>query len=92
MCGCLVIFLGAIFPRFTLVVIELFTNWNDRAFDSFWIGLVGWIFLPYSTLAYSAMNALGDPINGFGWAIVVLGFVADVGGWFGTSSRDRFAS
>lgn len=91
MCGCLIIFFGAIAPRFTLVVLELFTNWNDRAFDSFWIGFVGWIFLPYTTLAYSVMNALGDPINGFGWVIVALGFVADVAGWFGNSARGRRA-
>ncbi len=89
MCGCLLIFLGAIFPRLTLVLVELFSNWNDRAFDSFWIGLFGWLFLPYTTLAYSAMNAFGDPINGFGWVIVAFGFVADLMGWFGSSRRER---
>jgi len=87
--GCLVIFLGAIAPRFTLVVLELFTNWNDRAFDSFWIGFFGWLFAPYSTLAYSMMNAIGDPINGFGWVIVASGFVADAASWFGSGRRRR---
>lgn len=89
-CGCLIIFLGAIAPRFTLILVELFSDWNDRAFDSFWIGFVGWLFLPYTTLAYSVMNALGDPIDGFGWVIVAFGFVADLAGWFGTSRRDRY--
>ena len=89
MCGCLIIFFGAIAPRFTLVMLELFTNWNDRAFDSFWIGFVGWLFAPYTTLAYSVMNALGDPINGFGWVIVALGFMADVASWFGNGARGR---
>jgi hypothetical protein len=37
MCGCLVLVVGAMFPRFALVLIELFSDWNDRAFDSFWI-------------------------------------------------------
>ncbi len=81
-----------VFPRFTLVLVELFSNWNDRAFDSFWIGFVGWLFLPYSTLAYSIMNALGDPINGFGWVIVAFGFLADMAGWFGSRTRNRYAT
>lgn len=81
------LFVGAVFPRFALVLIEMFSNWNDRAFDSFWIGFAGWMFLPFTTVAYSATNAWGDPINGFGWVIVAFGFVADVSSWFGSSTR-----
>jgi len=88
-CGCLVLFIGAFFPRFALVLIEMFTNWNDRAFDSFWIGFTGWLFLPFTTLAYTTMNAWGDPISGFGWVIVVLGFFVDLGSWFGTGTQSR---
>ena len=91
-CGCLAIFLGAVFPRFTLVLVEMFSNWNDRAFDSFWIGFVGWLFVPYATLAFSVMNALGDPISGFGWVIVAMGLLADVAGWFGTGRRRQKTS
>ena len=67
----------------------MFSNWNDRAFDSFWIGLTGWLFLPYATLAYSVMNAWGDPISGFGWIIVGFGVVADLASWFGSGARSR---
>lgn len=91
MCGCFVLLFGAVFPRFALILIEMFSNWNDQAFDSFWIGFAGWIFLPYTTVAYSAMNAWGDPINGIGWAFVILGFLADLGGWFGTGTQGRRA-
>ncbi len=87
MCGCLVLLIGAVFPRFALVLLELFSNWNDRAFDSFWIGFAGWLFLPFTTVAYSAMNAWGDPINGFGWVIVAFGLIADVSSWFSSSMR-----
>jgi hypothetical protein len=37
------------------------------------------------------MNAWGDPINGIGWAFVVLGFIADLGSWFGSGARARRA-
>ena len=89
MCGCFVLLLGAVFPRFALVLIQIFSNWNERAFDSFWVGFTGWLFLPFTTLAYTAMNAWGDPINGFGWVIVGFGFLADLSSWFGTGSRSR---
>ena len=91
MCGCLVLFLGAAFPRLALVLVEMFSNWNDRAFDSFWIGFAGWLFLPYTTLAYSVMNAWGDPISGFGWVFVAFGFLADLGSWFGAGSRGNLS-
>ena len=89
MCGCLVLLLGAIFPRFALVLIEIFSDWTDRAFDSFWIGFAGWLLLPYTTVAYTVMNAWGDPISGFGWIIVTFGFVADLANWFGSGTRRR---
>jgi len=78
---------GAVFPRFTIVILELFTDLNDRAFDSFWIGFVGFLFLPYTTLAYVLMDYWGDPINGFGWVIVVFAFLVDLGSYFGTARR-----
>ena len=89
MCGCLVLFVGAAFPRFALVLVELFSDWNARAFDSFWIGFAGWLLLPVTTLAYSVMNAWGDPINGFGWVFVVFGFLLDLSSWFGSEAQRR---
>lgn len=89
MCGCFVLLFGALFPRFTIVLIEMFSDWNDRAFDSFWIGFAGWLFLPFTTLAYTTMNAWGDPISGFGWVLVTFGFIADLASWFGTGARSR---
>lgn len=92
MCGCLVIFMGAVLPRFTLVVLQLFSDLNARAFDSFWIGFAGFLFLPYTTLAFVLMDYWGDPINGFGWVIVGFAFIVDLGSYFGTTQRDRLAA
>jgi hypothetical protein len=92
MCGCLVVLFGAVFPRFTIVMLELFTDLNDQAFDSFWIGFAGFLFVPYATLAYILMDYWGDPINGFGWVIVVFAFLVDLGSYFGTARRsDAYA-
>ena len=77
------------FPRTALVLLELFTNWNDKAFDSFWVGFIGFLFLPYTTLAFVLMDNLLDPINGFGWFVVVLGFLADVASYGGVAQNRR---
>ena len=89
MCGCLLILLGAAFPRTAIVLLELFTDFNDRAFDSFWEGFIGWLFLPYTTFFYILMENWQDPINGFGWFVVALGFVMDIMSYVGSFRRRR---
>lgn len=91
MCGCLVVLMGAVVPRFTLVMLQLFSDLNARAFDSFWIGFAGFLFLPYTTLAFVLMDHWGNPINGFGWVIVVFAFIVDLGSYVGTTQRDRLS-
>ena len=92
MCGCLVLFVGAAFPRVALILLELFTNYNDQAFDSFWVGLAGLIFLPYTTLFYVLMENWQDPIDGFGWFLVGLGFVFDVSHYIQSARRQQYRS
>ena len=65
----------------------MFTDLNGRAFDSFWIGFAGFLFLSYTTLAYVLMDYRGEPINGFGWVIVVFALLVDLGSYFGTVRR-----
>jgi hypothetical protein len=83
-CGCFVLLLGAAFPRAAIVLLEIFSDYNDRAFDSFWEGLLGFVLLPYTTLAYILMQNWQDPINGFGWFFVILGFFVDLGSYAGS--------
>jgi hypothetical protein len=87
MCGCLVLLVGAAFPRLAIVLLELFTRYNERAFDSFWLGLVGFLILPYTTLAYVLMQNWQAPVEGFGWFVVGFGFVLDVSAYGGGASR-----
>ncbi len=87
MCGCLVLLVGAAFPRLAIVLLELFSDYNDRAFDSFWEGFIGFLLLPYTALAFVLMDNWQDGINGFGWFIVVLGFLADLSSYAGTGRR-----
>jgi len=48
--GCLLALLAGICPRVALVLVWIFTNWVDRAFNGFLIPLLGLIVCPYATL------------------------------------------
>ena len=50
--GCLLLLLMLISARITLVVLWLFTNLVDRAFDGWVVPLLGVFFLPWTTLMY----------------------------------------
>ena len=87
MCGCLVIFIGAAFPRLALFLLELFSDYNSTAFDSFWEGFIGFLLLPYTTLFYVLMENWQDPITAFGWLFVILGFFLDISNYVGSARR-----
>ncbi len=87
MCGCLVLLFGAAFPRLALVLLEIFSDYNDVAFDSFWVGFAGFLFLPYTTLFYVLMDNWQEGIDGFGWFLVALGFVFDIASYGGAQRR-----
>ncbi len=82
---CLIILIGAFFPRLVLVLVWL-TGYGARAFDSTIVPLAGFFVMPYTTLAYAiAMNEVGA-VHGLGLALVIVGVVFDFGGWGGTHS------
>ena len=69
-------FLG---PRVALVLLWLFTNYLSRAFDTILWPLLGFLFLPWTTIAFAiAQNEFGG-LSGLGLLVVVLGFLGDIG-------------
>jgi hypothetical protein len=81
---CLVAVASWVSPRLALFVMWLF--FNDRmslAFDSFLIGFLGFLFLPWTALAYVICYAPGDltharGVQGFGWLVVAFAFIVDI--------------
>lgn len=85
---CLMILIGAFFPRIVLVLVWL-SGYGARAFDSTIVPLAGFFVMPYTTLAYAlAMNEVGA-VHGLGLVLVIVGVVFDLGGWGGTHSGYR---
>ncbi len=89
--ACLVVLLAFISPRLALFGIFLFSDLLSRAFDSWFVPLLGFFLLPWTTLAYAVMwSSSTNEVSGFEWFIVVLAFLIDLGSWAnrGQARRD----
>lgn len=87
-CGCLVALAAMLSARLGVVLTWLFTDRMSIALQSWWMGLVGFLFLPWTTLAYVWLYQPVKGIEGFAWFIVGIAFVADIMS-YGSSERAR---
>jgi hypothetical protein len=70
---------AALSPRLAIFLLWLFDNSRmDAAFDSFWIPLLGFFLLPWTTLAWAVAYAPVRGVTGFGWFVVIFAFVVDI--------------
>jgi hypothetical protein len=69
-------------PRLAILVWYIYRPiYVNAAFGSFIWGLLGWLFLPWTSLMYIAIYPGG--IIGFDWIFLGLGVFADMAGYFG---------
>jgi hypothetical protein len=85
---CVVALLAFLGPRVAIVLLWIFTNYMTRAFDNFLLPLLGFAFLPWTTIAFAiAQNEFGGP-SGIGLVIILLGLLGDIG-VLGGGARSR---
>lgn len=78
--------LGYFFPRLIIVLLYIFTAWWKTAFDSVLWPVLGFLFLPLTTLWYGISEVFfGEQLQTIGLIIAVL---ADLG-IIGRSARKR---
>jgi hypothetical protein len=71
------------------VALWLFSDLLGDAYESWVLPFLGFFLLPWTTLTYAAMWAVGsNDVSGFEWFIVVLAFFLDLGSYAG-SQRTR---
>ena len=88
---CVLILLAFFTPRIVLFLMWLFTNYLSRAYDSFLLPFLGFLFLPATTLAYAiAQNDLGGT-SGLGLVVILIGLAVDIGLLGGGARRRRSA-
>ncbi len=86
---CLLLIVFAAFPRITLILIFLFSNYLQRAYHGLIIPLIGFVFLPLTTLAYAWMTNSRLSITGFNLVLLILAVVIDIGGLSGGEYHRR---
>jgi hypothetical protein len=80
------VFLG---PRFALVLVWIFGDRVELAFDSWIWPLLGLLLLPWTTLAYVLIWSVGG-VSGGEWIVVAIGFLADVATYSMRSAANRY--
>jgi hypothetical protein len=75
-----------LFPRVAIVLVVIFSDYIGAAYQTFIWPLLGFVFMPLTTLAYAwAINSSGS-VAGLQLVVVVLAVLADLG-LLGTGGR-----
>ncbi len=84
---CCIAIVALISPRLAIILAWLFTDRMTIAFQSGWVAIIGFLFLPWTTLAWAVVYQPFYGVGGFGWFIVILGFILDISTYVGSASR-----
>jgi hypothetical protein len=77
---CLLLILVLAFPRVILALMFFFSTYLQRAYHGLLILLLGFLFLPLTTLVYAWMVNNHQPLAGVNLLILVIAAVIDAGG------------
>jgi hypothetical protein len=86
---CLLLILVLAFPRIALLLLFLFSTYLERAYHGLLLPLLGFIFLPLTTLAYAWMMNTGQSTAGINLLILLVAVVIDLGGLGGGEYHRR---
>ena len=84
--GCLALFM----PRLAILLVVIFSDYIGAAYQTIVWPLLGFFFMPLTTLAYAwAINSNGS-VNGVYLVVMVLAILIDLGIVGGGASNRRF--
>jgi hypothetical protein len=86
---CLILILVLAFPRIVLVLMFLLSNYLQRAYHGLILPLLGFLFLPLTTLAYAWMVNSKLSLEGVNLLILLVAVILDVGGLSGGEYHRR---
>ena len=77
---CVLALLTVLPPRVVLVLMFLFTNYLGRAYHGLLMPLLGFFFLPLTTIVYAWLVNSHLPIEGIYLVAIIVAVVIDLGG------------
>lgn len=77
--ACLVVLFGIAFPRLALVLLFFFTTLLERAYHSLLLVVLGFVFLPLTTIVYAWIADGRHPLDGIYLVALILSVLADLG-------------
>jgi hypothetical protein len=86
---CLLLIVILAFPRLGLALLFLFTHYLDRAFQSVLVLILGFLFLPLTTLTYAWMINSHVAVQGINLLFLLIAALVDLGALGGGYSRRR---
>jgi hypothetical protein len=86
---CLILVLALAGPRIVLALLFFLTNYLNRAFHGLLVPLLGFIFLPWTTLAYTWIINAGHRVDGIYLILLIVAFAFDIGAHGGGYHRSR---
>ena len=86
---CLVLILFLAFPRVVLVAMFLLSNYLQRAYHGLLLPILGFFFLPLTTIVYAWMVNSAMPLEGINLIILIVAVVIDIGGLGGGEYHRR---
>lgn len=83
---CFVGCLALAMPRFAIVLVVIFSDYIGRAYDTLLWPLLGFFFMPLTTLAYAWAIHTHGGVRGVAMVVVIVAVLLDLG-LIGGSSR-----
>lgn len=83
---CLLALIALFLPRLVIALLALLTTYMSSAYNTLIWPLLGFLFMPYTTLAYAfAINSNGS-VSGLYLVVVVIAVLADIGAFGGAGA------
>lgn len=86
---CLLVILLLAFPRVFLALMFFFSTYLQRAYQDMIMPLLGFIFLPVTTIVYAWLVNTHQPMAGINLIFLILAVVIDASGWGGGEFHRR---
>jgi hypothetical protein len=87
--ACILLLVVLAFPRVVLLLMFLFSTYLQRAYDGLLVPILGFIFLPVTTIVYAWFVNSHLPLAGVNLLILIVAVIIDVGGLGGGEWRRR---